>query len=57
MHYKDDQTDAAQTALAKEYGIAYQHTKSIIKDGKVALKSPEAWDKERILAEIAKVVG
>lgn len=57
VHYKDDQTDDAQTMLAKKYGIAYQHTKVIIKNGKPVLKSPEPWDKARILAEINRVVG
>ena len=50
--YKDSETTDEHTALARKYGIAYQHTKVIIKDGKILLKSPEAWNTERFLTEV-----
>lgn len=33
VNYNDDDTDADEEALAEEYGITYQHTRVIIKDG------------------------
>jgi thiol-disulfide isomerase/thioredoxin len=53
--YKDSDTTAEHTELAKQYGIAYQHTKVVLKDGKQVLKSPEAWDNVRFLAEMRKL--
>lgn len=53
VNYNDDQTDADEKALAKQFGITYQHSKVILKDGKEVLKSLDAWDKERYLKEIA----
>jgi thiol:disulfide interchange protein len=55
IHYKDGQTTDEHTGLAKQYGIAYQHTKVVLKNGKQVLKSPEAWDKSRFLAEMRKL--
>jgi|SRR3989344_1699235 len=56
VNYKDSDTDADEEALAKEFGISYQHTKVILKDGKRVLKAPDSWDKARYLKEIKKVV-
>ncbi len=55
VNYRDSDTDDNEKALAKEFGISYQHTKVILKDGKQVLKAPDSWDKERYLEEIAKV--
>ena len=55
VNYRDSDTDANEELLAKEFGIGYQHTKVIIKDGKQALKAPDSWDKQRYLTELAKV--
>ena len=55
VNYKDSDTDADEEALAKEFGVAYQHTKVILKDGQRVLKAPDSWDKQRYLDEIAKV--
>ena len=55
VHYKDDETTPEHTELAKKYGIAYQHTKVVIKDGKVVLKSPEAWTAERVVTELKRL--
>jgi thiol-disulfide isomerase/thioredoxin len=52
IHYKDDQTTSEHAALAQQYQIPYQHTKVVIKDGKVVLKSPEAWTAERLVSEL-----
>lgn len=52
VNYNDENTDDDEKALAREYGIAYQHTKVFIKGGKRILKSLESWNKERYLKEI-----
>lgn len=56
VNYKDNETDENEVALAREFGVGYQHTKVLIKDGKAVLKSPESWDKARYLAEMKKLV-
>ncbi len=55
VNYKDGDTDADEEALAKEFGVAYQHTKVILKDGERVVKAPDSWDKQRYLDELAKV--
>lgn len=52
--YNDNETDEDEKALAREFGVAYQHTKVFLKDGKRILKSPESWNKDRYLSEINK---
>ena len=56
VNYKDDQTDNDETNLAKEFGVAYQHTKVFVKNGARILKSPEGWDKNRYQSEINKAL-
>ncbi|MBI2647160.1 thioredoxin family protein [Candidatus Woesearchaeota archaeon] len=55
INYRDSDTDADEEALAKEFGVSYQHTKVILKDGQRVLKAPDSWDKQRYLDELAKV--
>lgn len=52
VNYNDNQTDANEKNLAREFGVAYQHTKVFVKNGKQVLKSPESWDKNRYESEI-----
>ena len=52
VNYNDDQTDVDEKNLAREFGIAYQHTKVFIKNGQRILKSPEGWDEARYVTEI-----
>lgn len=54
--YTDSDTLPEHTALAQQYQIAYQHTKVIIKDGAVVLKTPEVWTAGRFVAELQKVL-
>lgn len=54
VNYNDNQTDVDETALAREHGVAYQHTKVFIKNGQQILKSPETWNQDRYLTEINK---
>jgi thiol-disulfide isomerase/thioredoxin len=52
INYNDDQTDDNERDLAREFGVAYQHTKVFLKNEKRILKSPETWSKSRYLEEI-----
>jgi len=51
VSYKDSETDQAEKDLARQYGIAYQHTKVFVRNGQI-LKSPEIWDQARYIKEI-----
>ena len=55
VNYRDSDTDSDEEALAKEFGVSYQHTKVILKDGQRAGKWPDSWDKQRYLEELAKI--
>lgn len=55
VNYKDSDTDSNEEALARQYGISYQHTKVILKNSQQIKKSPDSWDKERYLAELQEV--
>lgn len=56
VNYKDSETDDNETALARQFGVVYQHTKVFVKNGKQILKAPDGWDKARYLAEINKAI-
>jgi thiol-disulfide isomerase/thioredoxin len=56
VNFKDNFTDADETALAKQFGVAYQHTKVFLKGGSQTLKSPESWNEARYVAEITKAL-
>lgn len=55
VNYKDGDDDADEKALAKQFGVAYQHTKVILKDGRQVAKFPDSWNKQKYLDELAKV--
>jgi len=55
VNFRDSDTDADEEALAKEFGVSYQHTKVILKNGQRVLKAPDSWNKQRYLDELAKV--
>jgi thiol-disulfide isomerase/thioredoxin len=57
VNYNDSDTDAAEEALAKEFGVAYQHTKVFLRRGERVLKAPDSWTKERYLSEIGKLLS
>lgn len=54
VNYRDSDTDENEVDLAKQFGVSYQHTKVILKDGQRVLKAPDSWDKERYLEELKK---
>lgn len=49
VNYKDSHTDADEQALAKQFGITYQHTKVVVADGKSLVKDLASWDKAKYL--------
>jgi thiol-disulfide isomerase/thioredoxin len=56
VNYNDGDTDMYEKNLARDFGIAYQHTKVFVRGGKQVLKSPETWDEARYASEIAKAL-
>lgn len=50
VNYNDDDTDDAEAALADQFGVTYQHTKVIVRNGQIGLKTQNTWD-ETSLAE------
>lgn len=52
VNYNDNETDSNEVALAREHGVAYQHTKVFIRNGERIGKWPDSWDKNRYLSEI-----
>ncbi len=57
VSFKDNETDKDEEALARQFGVPYQHTKVFVKDGKQVLKAPNEWDTARYLTEINKALG
>ncbi len=57
INYNDNETDKDEEGLAREFGVAYQHTKVFIKNGQRILKSPETWDEKRYDVEIGKYLN
>ena len=57
VNYNDNETDNDEKALAREFGVAYQHTKVFLKNGARVLKSPESWNQERYLTEITRFLS
>lgn len=52
VNFNDNETDDFEKDLARQYGVAYQHTKVLVKNGEQVLKSPESWEQARYLEEI-----
>lgn len=56
VNYNDSDTDDDEKELAKQFGITYQHTKVILKDGREVFKSLDQWDRETFNSELSKVI-
>ncbi len=56
VNYNDSETDEDEKKLAQKFGITYQHTKVILKEGKEVSKSLESWDKETFLKTISQAL-
>jgi thiol-disulfide isomerase/thioredoxin len=57
VNFNDNQTDGFEEALAREFGVGYQHTKVFLRNGERILKSPEQWTTSRYLEEINSALG
>jgi len=57
VNYKDNETDKDEEALARQFGVAYQHTKVFVRSGERVLKAPDSWDKARYTSEINKAIS
>src|SRR3989338_5666564 len=42
VNYRDNEVDEFEEDLARKFGVSYQHTKIILKDGERALKAPDS---------------
>lgn len=54
VNFNDNETSTAEEALAREFGVAYQHTKVFIKNGERVLKAPDSWDEARYTSAFAQ---
>ena len=54
VHYNDNETTDFDNNLARKYQVGYQHTKIIIKNGSIKIKTLEFFDKNRVISEIEK---
>ncbi len=54
VNFNDNQTDDDEEQLARQFGVAYQHTKVFVKNGQRILKSPESWEQTRYVEEITR---
>jgi thiol-disulfide isomerase/thioredoxin len=57
VNFNDGDTDSDEKALAKKFGIAYQHTKVFLKNGNRVLKDPSTWNKMKYKDEINKLTN
>ncbi|MEK7255323.1 MAG: thioredoxin family protein [Bacteroidota bacterium] len=58
VNYKDNETDADELALARKFGITYQHTHVLIDSGEnVLLRSSESWSKEDVVQKLGSFGG
>ncbi len=55
VNYRDSDTEEFEEELAKDFGVSYQHTKVILKNGERVGKWPDSWDKQRYLEELKKI--
>ena len=51
-NYNDDETDAAEKALAQQLGVTYQHTKIIFRNGKEVHRDGVPWNIQDFLDAI-----
>lgn len=57
VNYNDNETDDAERDLAREFGVAYQHTKVLVKNGARVGKYPDSWSEDRYLLELNKLLN
>lgn len=52
VNYKDSDTESAEEDAAREYGVSYQHTKILVRNGERILKTLDSWDKDTLINTI-----
>lgn len=58
VNYNDDQTDNDEKALAKKFGITYQHTKIVIApEGSVLSRTLRQQSRQEVLDQIKQATG
>ncbi|MBI2142785.1 redoxin domain-containing protein, partial [Candidatus Woesearchaeota archaeon] len=58
VNYNDDQTDSNEKALAKKFGITYQHTKIVVApDEKVVSRTLRQQSKQEVLDQIKQATA
>ena len=57
VSFNDTETTEQEEALAKQFGVAYQHTKVALRNGQRVLKAPDSWDTQRYLDEINQLTN
>ena len=53
VNYRDSDTEPAEEALARTHGVSSQHTKVVVRDGTVLLKTPASWNAETASEQLA----
>jgi len=56
VNFNDSDTDDFEKSLAREFGVAYQHTKVFLKGDERVLKAPDSWDVDRYRKEFATLL-
>ncbi len=54
VNFDDNETDADEVALARKFGVTYQHTKVFLKNGTRPDRFLDSWDETRYMSEINK---
>lgn len=57
VNFNDTEVTDQEEALAREFGVGYQHTKVILENGQRVLKAPDSWETSRYLEEINKLIN
>ena len=52
VNINDNNTDEHEVATAREFGVAFRHTKVALKNGERILKTTETWNKDNYLAQL-----
>jgi len=52
VHYKDGSDTHEMRELARSFGVAYQHTKVIVRGDTLLRKSAETWNSQRYIREL-----
>lgn len=57
VNINDNDTSRAEEQTARDYGVAFRHTKVAIKEGERVLKTTEVWKKEHYLENLNNFIN